>query len=46
MPELDKEWKYGTVLSRAGKATGKYCSHFNVVDCEGVVGELNLKEVQ
>ena len=46
MPELDKEWKYCTVLSRAGKATGKYYSHFNVVDREGVVSELNLKEVQ
>ena len=39
----NNEWEVGTILSRAGKATGKYKNWRNVVDDEGNMSAVDWK---
>ena len=43
----DKQWVEGELLSRAGKATGKYKSHWNVFDkSKDSIEEVNLENTE
>ena len=44
-PENSSSWRKAKLHSRAGKATGKYGTHWNLVDGNSLI-ELNMNEVE
>ena len=43
---LDQEWNEATVISRSGKATGRYCNSYNLRLANGTIKEMDLSNKQ